>query len=97
MNEPVLIQEYTDLIRRYVNNELSAAEFSHQYLSKFKKERAGLSEETFDILQQMFGEADAYCEDPDRRGEWEIGEKELRQTAIETVERLEQRFEELEQ
>lgn len=73
----------------------SASEFSRQYLTEFENEDTGLSDETFEIRQHMFGEADAYCADPDLRGEWETGEAELMETAVDTADQLEKRLEDL--
>ena len=97
MNEQEIIQKYRDIVQRYTDEEVSATEFSLQYLDVFKNEESGLSEKTYQILQNMFAEADAYCEDPELRGEWEIGEEELREAALETTAALEQRLEEIEQ
>jgi hypothetical protein len=90
MDEKDLIRKYRDLIQEYLTGEISASEFSLSYLEEFKNEESGLSEETFRILQNMFAEADAYCDDPDLRGELDIGEDELRETAIETKHKLDQ-------
>lgn len=84
MDEKQLIRKYRSLISHYLDGELSAAEFSNQYLDEFKTEEAGLSEQTFRTLQRLFGEADAYCPDPNLRDdEWDIDEEALREAAEE--------------
>lgn len=97
MNERELISEYLGMVQKFIDEELSAAEFSETFLTEFKNEEPGLSDETFDILQRLFGEADAYCEDQKLRGEWEISEEELRDAAIKAAERLEKRATEMDE
>ncbi|QIB75445.1 hypothetical protein G3I44_14750 [Halogeometricum borinquense] len=95
MTEKKIIQKYITLIQRYTEQDASATEFSLEYLQEFKNEQPGLSEGTYEILQSMFAEAEAYCEDPELRGEWDIGEEELIQAARETVTKLEQRLKDI--
>ena len=83
------------LIQSYVEEEITAAEFSRSYIDEFKDEDPGLSDETFSILQTLFGAADAYCEDPDLRGEWEIDEDQLKDEIFEIEKQLESRLEEI--
>ncbi|SEK34370.1 colicin immunity domain-containing protein [Haloferax larsenii] len=79
MNDKEIIQKYSQLIQ----NEKTAREFSDEYLDEFIEEDGEFSEETYQILQNMFAEAEAYCEDPDRRGQRDIEEAELRRVATE--------------
>jgi len=90
MDEQEVVEEYSAFIRRYTEGEITAAEFSLAYLEKYKEDDPGsTSPELFDALDHLFAEADAYCEDPELRDEWDIDEEELREAALETLERLE--------
>ncbi|ELZ85529.1 hypothetical protein C453_06928 [Haloferax elongans ATCC BAA-1513] len=92
MNDKDIIQKYSKLIQRFIQNETTASEFSDEYLDEFIEEDGEFSEETYEILQNMFAEAEAYCENPELRGERDIGEAELRNVATETATKLEQRL-----
>ncbi|WP_049928900.1 colicin immunity domain-containing protein [Halopiger goleimassiliensis] len=89
MTERDVIEKYESLIESFLEGELSATEFSETYLEEFKNEEPGLSEATFEILQALFREADAYCEDPTLRDSWDIGDEELRDAAAEAAAQLE--------
>ncbi|ELZ74694.1 hypothetical protein C455_17167 [Haloferax larsenii JCM 13917] len=62
------------------------------HLIQNEKTAHEFSEETCQILQNVFAEAEAYCEDPERRGQRDIGEAELRRVATETATKREQRL-----
>ena len=93
MNEEEIVEKYRGLIRSYVDGKISAAEFSQSIINEFKNEDPGLSDETFSSLQSLFGAADAYCEDPDLRGDWEIDEDQLMDEIREIEDQLESRLE----
>ncbi|WP_396610546.1 colicin immunity domain-containing protein [Haloferax sp. S1W] len=95
MSDKEIIQKYSQLIQQFIQNEKTAREFSDEYLDEFIEEDGEFSEETYQILQNMFAEAEAYCEDPELRGQRDIGEAELRSVATETATKLEQRLKDI--
>lgn len=61
MNSPCA--EYRDLMWKYLSGELSVLAFQMSYIDKFKGEKRALDEEMFLLLDELFGDADAYTED----------------------------------
>jgi len=55
--------EYLSLIDAFVGGEIDADEFSGRYLEKFKNEDVALPEESFMVLDGLFGDADSYTDD----------------------------------
>jgi hypothetical protein len=55
--------EYAVLMMAFVDGSMSAAEFERRYLEKFKADRRQLDEATFAVLDEVFGEVDAFCAD----------------------------------
>ncbi len=91
--EQEIIHEYTALINKYINGEMSASDFSLQYIEKFKNDDDPISDDTYWILQHLFAEADAYCEPEIREDVRDaIGEEELTEAAREASVQLEQRL-----
>jgi hypothetical protein len=59
--------KYRGLISSFINRQISAQEFKSSYLRLFKNEKGlGLSVE-FDILEELFTDADGYVADPEYR------------------------------
>ena len=57
------VDAYIALIKDFVGGGLPAPEFQRVYLSTFKAELAWFDEPTFELLDSLFGDADAYTED----------------------------------
>ena len=55
--------EYKALIQNYLNDEFSSLDFQKLYIEKFKNEERLLDECLFLILDEFFGDVDAYTED----------------------------------
>jgi len=88
MNEKQIIEKYSELIERFLDGEATAEEFSTNYMDTFIEEEADFSEGTYQILQQLFRESDAFCADPELRGERDIDSSDLREVAIDTARKL---------
>lgn len=90
MGDRAVLAKYGRLVDRYQTGELSVEAFHDAYLEAFKAESADFDEETYQILNDMFLEVEAYCPIPDLEGE--IDEEELwiaaRETQIRIGERL---------
>lgn len=82
------------MIEEFTDGGLSAEEFSEKYVDTFLDEESEFSEETYQVLQTLFGEAEVYCPDPHLRDYRDVDEDELMEAAIEAAERLEQRMDE---
>jgi hypothetical protein len=77
MREDKIAEKYLSLVRKFTSGDQTASEFSTEYMSEFLDEQAGLSDDLFWILQNLFAEAEAYCEDPALRDEDDNDEQEL--------------------
>jgi hypothetical protein len=55
--------EYKALIQSYLSDEFSSLEFQILYIEKFKNEERLLDDCLFLILDEFFGDVDAYTED----------------------------------
>ncbi|CAN7717995.1 colicin immunity domain-containing protein [Aquipseudomonas alcaligenes] len=55
--------EYKALIQSYLSDEFSSLEFQVLYIEKFKNEERLLDDCLFLILDEFFGDVDAYTED----------------------------------
>lgn len=54
---------YAQLMRAFLSGEVPAAQFAHDYLQKFKGETRPMNERTYQLLDALFGDVDAFCED----------------------------------
>lgn len=82
------IDKYILLLTQFVNSEIAASEFDTLYLELFKKETETFPEEIYDILNNLFSDVDAYCEDPDLRDDEDLDEDELLISAKKALEEL---------
>ena len=82
------IDKYILLLTQFVNSEIAASEFDTLYLEQFKKETETFPEEIYDILNNLFSDVDAYCEDPDLRDDEDLDEDELLISAKKALEEL---------
>lgn len=57
-------EDYQDLLDRYIRGEFSVQEFQTRYLNRFKNEDRQLDDELFAILDELFGDVDAFSGDP---------------------------------
>lgn len=94
-NDHEVVAKYLGIIREFIEGDQSAADFSIEFMDEFIDEESDFSDETYQILQSLFTEAESYCEDPELRDDRDIGEDELRDAALNSVERLEQRTDEM--
>jgi len=84
------LRTYVTLLRAFLDERLTAPEFETLFLQLFKHDPGRRPPQEFDALQTLFGEADAYCADPELRLETldGIGDSELRAAAHTALEAL---------
>ena len=77
------LQQYSYLLQQYLTKKISAKEFETKYLKMFKYDDTFRTGKEFQILDRLFNDVDAYCDDPalieDTR--FDINESELRKRA----------------
>jgi hypothetical protein len=62
-----MLENYRDLMRRFVIGEISADEFETDYLTRFKDDQNQVTGTEFDILDGLFADVDEYISDPTLR------------------------------
>jgi hypothetical protein len=83
------IAKYLDLIRSFVCGDIDVSLFEKKYLQTFKNEKTIFGGDTYETLNELFGDIDEYCADPSIRDEDDIDETELLKRAKVALERLE--------
>lgn len=58
------LAKYKVLIRTFIDNQITPADFEKRYLEMFKGESEIFEQDIFDILQDLFTSADGYVGDP---------------------------------
>jgi hypothetical protein len=77
------LSSYIRLIDDLIAHRTTAPEFERSYLSALKSENRGLEVPVFDVLQKLFGDADAYVANPELRTEPEdLDDEQLRKCAV---------------
>ena len=74
------VMSYVELLTEFLEERISVDKFEEAFLEKFKEEKKFSSEEEFKILDTLFGDVDAYCDEEDAIfDEYFITENTLRQ------------------
>lgn len=82
------LEQYIALISSFVADKIPAADFEREYLKLFKADETEWPEAEFAILDELFGEVDAFCADPQLRDENDLDEYELKERSKMALERL---------
>lgn len=83
--QSIKLDQYLNLIESFINGRIQASEFERQYLKLFKNDSTIRQEKEFSVLDKLFSDVDAFCDDPLLRDENDIDEDELRQKASEAL------------
>lgn len=89
------IGSYAALLSKYLNGEMAVVDFQRAYLEKFKKEVARFDESTFDLLDTLFGDVDAYTSDQELLEEnpsYYLDEEALRLRVVYTMTALQRKL-----
>ena len=84
----IYLEKYILLISNFVSKKIAVAEFEEKYLNFFKNEKSFLSQEEFKVLDALFSEVDAFCDDPQLRDSFDIDEKQLIVSAKKTLKQI---------
>jgi hypothetical protein len=79
--ENIALEKYISLVSDFTSKKITALDFEKQYLQFFKEEKCHFSSETFNILNMLFTDIDAFCADPKLIGKFDINEEQLRMQA----------------
>jgi hypothetical protein len=86
--EPETLEQYTALIRRFLDEAIDAREFESRFLEKFKNETTILPLDVFEVLDELFADVDAFCPDPELCDDDDLNEQQLRAKAAEALAKL---------
>ena len=79
------VEGYAALLAEFISGKIDAATFEKGYLHKFKNEAVQLPQQTFEELDRMFGDVDAYSSDPLLRSADGLDDEELLASAKRTL------------
>jgi hypothetical protein len=82
------ISKYISLIQKFFVGDITVAQFEYLYLDMFKNENEELPEDVYEVLNTLFLDVDAYCEDPSLRVEGDLDEESLRVSAKVALDKL---------
>lgn len=82
------LEGYIELISSFLNNQISVLDFERMYLDKFKNDTSDFIEDEYTVLNNLFGDVDAFCADPGLRDSEDLDEAQLKQQCKAAVERL---------
>lgn len=77
-----------NLISSFVKGEITTTDFESKYLALFKNDPALGPDEVFLVLNKLFTDVDAFCDNPDLRDEDDLNEEQLRQCSVDALEKL---------
>ncbi|WP_110661602.1 colicin immunity domain-containing protein [Salinicola socius] len=81
-------EKYILLITQFVTGKLTAPQFEVGYLDIFKNESEMLPQTSYDALNELFLDVDAYCNDPGLRDEEDLDDCELLESAKKALAKL---------
>lgn len=82
------LDEYIELISRFIRGQISAKKFEEDYLELFKSDGTIREESVFLILDRLFSDVDMYFSDPEIRGDHDLNDEELLSAAKRAYARL---------
>lgn len=85
------IAEYVTLLDQFLDGIMSIEDFQMAYLKKFKSEQKILGDDVFEVLQDLFGDVDAFTADLElllRNSKYYIDADALREKVRQAANRL---------
>jgi hypothetical protein len=67
MSTDPILEDYRDLLKRFLTLDITVFEFERVYLKTFKSDSTIRDEKIYNILNELFHAVDAFCEDPPLR------------------------------
>jgi len=78
-------ENYRQLIRDFLQREISATQFEATFLNRFKSEPEGMPESLYLALDRLFSDVDMFCADDELREDDDLDEDGLRQACKRTL------------
>lgn len=73
------LSQYIELITSFLHDRIPASGFEHAYLDLYLNDKTKWSEVEFSILDELFGDVDAFCADVRLRDPDDLDENQLKQ------------------
>ena len=73
------LKPYLELLDGFLDEKIAIHDFEPAYLDLFTNDATEWSEAEYEILNELFADVDAFCDDPELRDERDLDENELRQ------------------
>lgn len=86
-----ITDDYLCTLKDFIEGRLSVSEFEASYLAKFKNEVREMDELTFEVLDSLFGDVDAFTDDSallSENPEFYIDENQLRSRVSQAISQL---------
>ena len=84
-----MLSQYREIIRKFVNDEMSADDFEAKYLHTFTNDKVHVRGDVFVILEDLFFDVDDYVSDPVLRDSpGDLSGEQLRERAAATYKKL---------
>ncbi len=82
------LEPYINLLSSFLKADISASDFESQYLNLYKSDTTLFPDDEFLILDQLFGDVDAFSADPNLRDSGDLDETELRRRVMSALDKL---------
>lgn len=82
------LEQYVLLINQFVSGSISTSQFEVSYLDMFKSEKKEFPQDTYNVLNELFSDVDAYCGDPCLRDDEDLDDEQLLSRATEALKKL---------
>ncbi|UGQ45466.1 colicin immunity domain-containing protein [Massilia endophytica] len=86
-----ILESYWQLMLQYLDGKMSTEGFQDAFIGRFKKEKRAMNETEYALLDELFGDADAWSGDPVLRAEmpdFYLDEAALRKQVASAAERI---------
>jgi len=88
------LNSYSQLIDDYLNDKVSTKHFEKTYLKTFIEETGKMTEKEYALLNGLFMDIEAFCDNPDLFDQYSIDESKLKnrcKVALEKLRRLKEK------
>jgi self-protective colicin-like immunity protein len=85
---PNPLSEYIGLLEAFIEGRIDAQTFEQFYLERFKSDTTRWPEGEYQILNDLFGDIDAFCAEPELRGPEDLDETQLRERSATALDKL---------
>ena len=75
----VQLNSYIELLHLFLNGQISAVDFEQRFLALYRDDKTMRPDNEFSILDQLFGDVDAFCADDSLREIGDLNEVQLRE------------------